>query len=220
MSNVIPYRPLELMEDPNLTKFEFDDFIGVWERFVPPSFCDEIINHFEEQLKLADPYDEPDVMEKGILDGEKQFNSHGNMGRKDTSILINYSSNTLSHQTNQFLHSCIAHYVSKYGQLRNSPLVSTDIKMQKTSPGGGYHMWHYENSTWGFAQREIVWAIYLNDMPDGEAETEFLYQKRRIKPTKGTVVMWPAGYTHVHKGNTVFTQDKYILTGWYIRIPR
>jgi len=58
---------------------------------------------------------------------------------------------------------------------------------------------------------------YLNDMPDGDGQTEFLYQKRRLTPTAGTVVMWPAGYTHVHKGNTVFSQDKYILTGWYIK---
>lgn len=67
------------------------------------------------------------------------------------------------------------------------------------------------------AMRELTWMIYLNDMPDGDGETEFLYQRRRIKPTAGTVVIWPAGYTHVHKGNTVFSQDKYILTGWYIK---
>ena len=57
--------------------------------------------------------------------------------------------------------------------------------------------------------------IYLNDITGG-GETEFLYQKRRIVPTVGTVVMWPAAYTHVHRGNTVLTeQDKYIVTGWY-----
>ena len=56
-------------------------------------------------------------------------------------------------------------------------------------------------------------------MPDGEAETEFLYQKRRIKPETGTLLIWPAGMTHVHRGNTVFTKDKYILTGWYFKLP-
>jgi len=231
--NLPPYRPLELMEDPNITKFECTDFIGVWENFVPGAFCDDLISHFEKQLKatcLYEGYDDEDSppgkiqhritgVEEGIMDGSKQFNSFGNMGRADTSLLINYSSYTLSHQVNQFLHSCVTHYASKFSQLRHSPLVSTDIKMQRTNPGGGYHMWHYENSTWNYAQRELVWMIYLNDMPDGEAETEFLYQKRRFKPTKGTVVIWPAGMTHVHKGNTVFTQDKYIITGWYIRIP-
>ena len=59
--------------------------------------------------------------------------------------------------------------------------------------------------------------IYLNDIDDG-GETEFLYQKRRIKPQKGTVVIFPAGMTHVHKGNLVMgEQTKYIVTGWYIK---
>ena len=103
--------------------------------------------------------------------------------------------------------------------MKTGKFISEDCKMQKTPPGGGYHMWHYENSGFGHHARELVWAIYLNDMPEGEAETEFLYQRRRIQPTAGTVVVWPASMTHVHKGNTVFTQDKYILTGWYIRVP-
>ena len=32
-----PYRPIKLMQDPKVTKFDFTDFIGVWENFVPGS---------------------------------------------------------------------------------------------------------------------------------------------------------------------------------------
>ena len=92
--------------------------------------------------------------------------------------------------------------------------MSYAVKAQKTPPQGGYHEWHYENASFTAASRELVWTMYLNTMPEGEAETEFLYQRRRIKPECGMVVIWPAGLTHVHKGNTVFTEDKYILTGW------
>lgn len=225
-NNVPPYRPLELMEDSNVTQSDFTDFIGVWENFVPAPFCDQMISHFERQFTFTDIEEVVDEERENLefieacqMDGTKQF-GFGQLGRKDTSLLINYSSTILSTQINQFLHSCVTHYISVYTQLKNAPLVSTDIKMQKTPPGGGYHMWHYESSSWLFGQRELTWAIYLNDIPDGEGETEFLYQRRRIKPTKGTVVIWPAGMTHVHKGNTIFTTDKYILTGWYVRIPR
>ena len=59
--------------------------------------------------------------------------------------------------------------------------------------------------------------IYLNDIEDG-GETEFQYQRRRISPSAGTVVFFPAGLTHVHKGNLVLgEQDKYIVTGWYVK---
>ena len=40
------------------------------------------------------------------------------------------------------------------------------------------------------AARELVWMIYLNDIEEG-GETEFMYQKRRIKPTQGTMVIFP-----------------------------
>ena len=216
---VTPIRPLELMKDENITKSEFNDFIGVWENFVPPSVCQKTINFFEETLQVSTFYNEDLANDEfGVLDGTGQF-QNGSLGRKDLSILLNYSNPKLNYELQQYLTACTHHYIDTYDQLKNAKLIAEDNKMQKTPPGGGYHVWHYENAGYGHHARELVWAIYLNDMPDGEAETEFLYQKRRIKPTVGTVVIWPAGMTHVHKGNTVFTQDKYILTGWFIKAP-
>jgi hypothetical protein len=212
-----PYRPLELMRNDAFTKSSFDDFIGVWEDFVPTSFCEELIQYFEDTRSLNSsiaPGDlESDYQE--FVRGEDQY--QGALHRKDVSMLLNYHQQELSYKVHQFLTSCVLHYIVEYDQLRKVPMFSTDIKFQKTSPGGGYHLWHYENSAASHAQRELTWMIYLNDIPDGEGETEFLYQRRRIKPKQGTVVIWPAGMTHVHKGNTVLTTDKYILTGWYIK---
>lgn len=202
------YRPLELMKDPKMTKFEFNDFIGVWDGFVPKPFCDKIINYFDDVL-------ENNSNGVDVVKGEEQYVS--SMNRKDISMMLNYADPNLSYQVNQFLKSCVLHYVDEYSQLKQIGLLSTDLKIQKTSSGGGYHLWHYENAAASHSQRELTWMIYLNDVPDGEGETEFLYQKRRIKPTRGTVVIWPAGMTHVHKGNTVYTVDKYIMTGWYIK---
>jgi hypothetical protein len=55
--------------------------------------------------------------------------------------------------------------------------------------------------------------IYLNDVEEG-GETEFLYQKRRVQAKQGRLVMWPAAYTHTHRGNPPLSGDKYALTGW------
>jgi len=213
--SVIPIKPLELMKDENLTKFEFSDFIGVWENFMPESVCQRFIDLFEN-VYANDSVVEVD--EEALMDGEQQF-STGAMGRSDSALMVNYVSSDLVYACYQYLQACVKHYIDKYSQLRSVPMCSADVKMQKTTPGGGYHMWHYESSSFECSHRELVWAIYLNDMPEGEAETEFLYQRRRIRPTAGTVVIWPAAMTHVHKGNTVFTKDKYILTGWYIKMP-
>ena len=34
-------------------------------------------------------------------------------------------------------------------------------------------------------------------------------------PPKGRLVIWPAGFTHPHRGNAVYDKDKYIATGWF-----
>lgn len=223
------WRPLELMRDSNVTDFKCEDFIGIWENFVPESFCDQVVKWFDHISEggggsTVDPSDfeesfgptNTDSASTTLMDGEMQY--YSNMNRKDRSLLANYCNDGLTYQTNQYLKSCLKHYMSEFGQLKQVPMISTDIKVQRTCPGGGYHAWHYENSAASHAQREVVWMIYLNDLEeDGGGETEFMYQLKRIRPTKGTVVIFPAGYTHVHKGNMVLKGDKYILTGWYIK---
>ena len=59
----------------------------------------------------------------------------------------------------------------------------------------------------------MAWMVYLNDVEEG-GETEFLYQKLKVKPSKGTILIWPGCYTHLHRGNTPMT-NKYIATGWW-----
>lgn len=207
---ITPIKPLELMNG------EFEDFIGIWKNHMPKSLCKKYIDYFEKTILQSSTNLGEGNIDINILDGKKQFHQ-GNLGRSDTSILLNYCDIDLTMTCNQYLQACFLHYIDTYGQLKDQyKLISTDVKMQKTEPMGGYHVWHSENSGYVMAQRVLVWMIYLNDMPDGEAETEFLYQKKRIKPTAGTCVIWPASFTHVHRGLTVYSQNKYILTGWYI----
>jgi len=87
------------------------------------------------------------------------------------------------------------------------------LKIQKTTIGEGYHSWHFEQDCRDRAARLGTWRVYLNDVEEG-GETEFLYQHKRIKPTRGTLLIWPAGYTHTHRGNPPISNDKYVMTGW------
>ena len=91
------------------------------------------------------------------------------------------------------------------------------MKMQKTSTGGGYHVWHGEQGNGEQAGRGLVYMLYLNDLPkEANGETEFLYQQRRINPVGNTMVIWPAAFTHAHRGNPVYGDNhKYIITGWF-----
>ena len=54
---------------------------------------------------------------------------------------------------------------------------------------------------------------YLNDVPK-DGETEFFHYGLKIKPEKGKTIIWPAEWTHAHRGNPTTVKEKYITTGW------
>ena len=90
--------------------------------------------------------------------------------------------------------------------------------LQRYKPNEGYFINHYEKSglKTGFytLTRHLVFMTYLNDVSDG-GETEFYYQKLKIKPETGLTLIWGSDWTFTHKGITSPTQTKYIATGWY-----
>ena len=108
-------------------------------------------------------------------------------------------------------------YNKKYGVTsRTFPeIFSAGWKFQKSSTGGGFHQWHCEqgsgepNNT-----RFAVWMIYLNTVEEG-GKTEFKFQDIAVKPEAGTLLIWPAAYTHVHRAARDLVGDKYIATGWF-----
>ena len=44
---------------------------------------------------------------------------------------------------------------------------------------------------------------------------KFLYQNKLINAKKGLTLIWPAYWTHTHKGQISNKNEKYIATGWY-----
>ena len=54
---------------------------------------------------------------------------------------------------------------------------------------------------------------YLNDVPDGG--TEWFHQSLYVPAQKGYTVIWPADWTHTHRGRPSPTTEKQILTGWF-----
>lgn len=197
------------------------DHIGIFENLIPKEVCDEYIEWFnyvinDKKTNFGTSSNVEILPDSIISAGDKQFNI-GKTGRNDIAVFVNILDLELSNVCYDYLQEAYNLYSKEYPDLNTSKLTSTEIKMQKTPPGGGYHVWHTERMDGSqiFNSRHVTWMIYLNDMPEGEAETEFFHQKLRIRPTVGTIIFWPAAYTHLHRGNTVFTQDKYILTGWF-----
>jgi hypothetical protein len=110
---------------------------------------------------------------------------------------------------------CIDEYVNMFSLLQTSEFAVYDCKLKKIPPGGGFHSWHYENGSYISAPRSFVIQVYLNDEFDG-GETEFLYQNLREEAVTGDVIIFPAGFTHTHRGNPPIGGTKYIATTWAV----
>jgi len=182
-----------------------EDFIGIYKGYVSDELSDRIINEIERVVTNSPSQ---------LTQGEHQY-PKGKLSRKDESIFMQDTSRALCGELNECLNVALEEYVNDFPILRDSQFRSTCTKIQKTNVGGGYMEWHFETSSHMVSNRIIAWTVYLNDLPEGEGETEFIYQHKRLQPVKGTVVMFPTAYTHTHRGNPPLTTTKYIATGWY-----
>ena len=96
-------------------------------------------------------------------------------------------------------------------------LVSEETKIQRTAiHGGGFHNFHSEISHYKNIRRVLTWALYLNDVPEGEGETQFLLEDIKIQPKRGMMAIFPAAFPWQHRGNPVYKHSKYISTGWWL----
>jgi hypothetical protein len=205
-----------------------DDFISIYHNVFPKSNCDQIIKKFDflenacmhnDEVKRLHQEWEESGHNMNAMDGEKQFNNGrgGRMDRAYNLIHIDDYCTSTSYDpairdegcicsvslVSEYLYNAIDDYMNHYGTLRKRHVYSNFNKVQKTPPGGGYHVWHDElGESVQHSDRTLVWMLYLNDDFEG-GETEFLYQKKRVQPSPGTIVIWPAQWTHQHKGNMV-----------------
>ena len=188
------------------------DHIGIYENAFTSNECDELISKFNTSIDRS-----------YTSDGKHQFDS-GIQGRDDFQFFLEHINDRLAvNVMTAITKRGLERYMDSYPELRNGDALGLyTVKMQRTDAGGGYHVWHSEDCAYDCRDRVVVWMVYLNDVPvENGGATEFIYQKLSIQPKKGTLVLWPATYTHTHRGGFLTGEiSKYIATGWYIRLPR
>tara|TARA_B100001250_G_C19373416_1_gene602992 strand:- start:61 stop:633 length:573 start_codon:yes stop_codon:yes gene_type:complete len=112
-------------------------------------------------------------------------------------------------------------YVEKYYVLKTGAnfYVDPTYNIQHYKDGEGYAESHIEYMPWpntNFMYRMLAWMINLND---AECGTEFLLQNQILLAQQGNVSIWPAYWTHHHRGVCPNIGDKYIATGWCLYTP-
>ena len=188
------------------------NFIEIYNNVITNQEANEIINLFEEGLALGYGVSRQE---------ERESNAETKLFREDKAIYLPKSLPyaTIGDVNLQFvvingINKCVNNYANTYASLlQGDSIAAYNVKIQKTEPGQGYHVWQSEIECRSNAGRVLTWTLYLNDNFEA-GETEFLYQQYRYKPKQGDVVIFPAGFTHTHRGNPPINGNKYIVTGW------
>lgn len=184
------------------------NFIGIYHNTATDQYCDSVIDYFEK-LKS-----ENRIINRQEHEGVPKIAKDTNNYFSDSTLAFEKNSNILLEFCNA-LHGCYYQYCDQHGIVSSlsKHAISESIKIQKTGPGQGYHVWHCEHSNILSGRRLLLAILYLNDVTDG-GETEFLYQGIRVTPKKGTMIICPSGFTHTHRGNPPLTGNKYIISTW------
>ena len=161
--------------------------------------CDDLIDYYNNSVEYkTEGTIDSDRVDKKIKDSMDVY-------------FLNCSSDFRIKNLFSAMNPCILDYVKRYDI---SFAVKTDVvnHIQYYKPKGGYRKLHSERSPKS-SQRVVVYMLYLNDVDNGG--TYFPFQNTTIQAVKGDLILWPADFTHPHRGVISDTQEKYICTGWY-----
>jgi hypothetical protein len=201
----------------NKIAYEIDDFIGVFYNVLPADVCAKMIKHYEQVQAMGLTTTRQQLEQSRYIekDTDSYRLSSSPLALVETNEIISSMDIQFVEEFKKIFWPCYAEYAKQYGILESIGKhgFRSAFKIQKTRPSGGYHVWHCEHGSENTSSRLLLVIVYLNDVADG-GETEFLYQRKRIKPTQGTILIVPGGFTHTHRGNPPLTGDKYILNTW------
>ena len=180
-------------------------FIGSWS-IEPISICEDLINYFE--LNLA-------KQKKGRTSNGVNPNSKDcvDITIKPKEIIL--PGNEAFNAYFEKLFECYKNYIEEWPFLKDlaQKLEIGSFNLQRYKPGQHFKEIHTERSSIASSHRVFAFMTYLNDV-EGGGSTYFSHYDLEIQPRKGLTLIWPAEWTHAHRGNILKEGKKYIITGW------
>src|SRR3989338_4828964 len=179
-------------------------FICLEDGPIPHNLCDQIVENFKASTSVVDGRvinrDGSHVVNKKAkisidLDFSKEVGKDSEM---DSSLF-------------SLVNLAFQRYVGQFGVLKTFSIYDTGYFLTRYEKGQGFYDWHIDAGNDATINRLFSCLIYLNDVEEG-GETEFFYQKVTIKPVKGRMVLFPAAWTHLHRGTAPVSGDKFIMT--------
>ena len=181
-------------------KTKFSDFIYIKRGALPKSFCDNVIEKFEQ-----DDRKRQGQVGSGVHLEIKRSSDLSITELEDWKSYDQAFFRCLNTQLKKYIRFLPEEYV-KYSAL-NELENDTGYQIQRTQPGD-YYIWHHDQTK----SRLVTFIWYLNDVKDG-GYTEFI-DGTRIQPEAGKLIIFPATWDFLHRGVSPKTETKYLCTGW------
>ena len=195
----------------------FKELIWVKEQSLSEDFCNQIIDKFE-----TDPYKKAGEVDQ-------------NNPRVDKNLKITIDT-TITHRIawrdeDEVLYKALGKALYEYeihlqktskGKWNLHPSDGYQVKdtgymVQKYEPNGFYN-WHHDWCMQEGWSRIYTYIWYINTIKEEDGGwTEFI-DGTRIQPKVGSILLFPATWTYVHRGYTTKV-PKYIVTGWIYARP-
>lgn len=182
-------------------------FIGSW-LIEPQSVCDQIIAYFESN-KIK--------QKQGVVSGGKDLQVKNTI---DVTILpkdLLLPGNECFNAYFLALSQCYGDYIEQWPFLKEfvPELNIGRFTVGRYERNQHFQKIHTERSSISTLHRLFVWMTYLNDVaPEDGGSTIFTHYGLNFQPKKGQTLIWPAEWTHAHKGSLLINNSKYIITGW------
>ncbi len=180
-------------------------FIGSW-TLEPFSICEDLINYFE--LNSA-------KQKKGISTSGVNPNHKDSIDITIKPKEIILPGNEAFKAYFEELFECYKNYIEEWPflELLAQKLEIGSFNLQRYKPGQHFKAIHTERVGIDSSYRVFAFMTYLNDVEEG-GSTYFSHYDLEIQPRKGLTLIWPAEWTHAHRGNILKEGLKYIITGW------
>ncbi len=171
-----------------------------------PSICQQIINKFEQ--------------DRNTYIGET---GQGVKSDRKSSVDLDLKDDQGWKEINQILQDSLKKGIKQYIQVNRSfsalkKIRSEGFKIHKYPRNEGFFEWHVDNYNLSVSARVLSCVWYLNSLSEG-GETEFMYQKRAVKPEEGKLLLFPPGFEYVHRGMPSNEKDKYIVVTFVEHAP-
>jgi len=189
------------MEKIIMKVYDFDYSTFITGSYISKNICDSLISLYNNQKNMW-------------VEGTVGFKNVDKTIKSSTELIIEPKNFDVLNDYLKELEKILESYKEKYpwSDKVNSYSIWDNVKIQYYKPGEGFHAWHCENNGRD-KTRHLVFMTYLNDVKDGG--TEFYHQNLITPAEKGLTLIWPAQWTHTHRGQISNIEDKYIITGWF-----